>query len=487
MSDKSRLYDLRRSLVLCACLAMGMPSVWAVSFPDVLGDPLDTRPPVLDTGRILPSDTQPVRCTESVDWSQPLALSKAVDLALCNNPQVQAAWAAIKVQAAALGEARAAWWPTLNTTVSALHSRTTYPDAPGADTASRGHTVYGAFNWRLFDFGGRAANRDAANALLLAAMDQHDATLQKTLTATVGAYFDALTAQATLQARCKARALSDRTLQATQRREARGAAGRNDTLQARTAQARAQLAEQRAQGDFTKALAGLVYALGLPQTSAQTSGVTLAEPEIAPTDVSMKDLSEWLALAESQHPAISAARAQWIAAQEKVTSARSEGLPTLDFGANIYQNGYPNQGLQTTHSTTQTLGLTLTVPIFEGFTRTYKIRGAEAQAEQAQAQLQDVARQILGDVVKAFADAQSSLANLASSEALLKAARDALTSSQNRYERGAADILELLSVQNALTDAEQERIRCVSEWQAARLTLLATSGMLGRSGIEAKP
>lgn len=37
-----------------------------------------------------------------------------MDPALCNNPQLRASWAAIKQQAGAFGEARAAYLPTLN-------------------------------------------------------------------------------------------------------------------------------------------------------------------------------------------------------------------------------------------------------------------------------------------------------------------------------------------------------------------------------------
>lgn len=83
-------------------------------------------------------------------------------------------------------------------------------------------------------------------------------------------------------------------------------------------------------------------------------------------------------------------------------------------------------------------------------------------------------------MVKAHADAVSSLDNLAASEELIEAARASVESSRKRYDKGAADILELLSTQAALADARQERIRCLAEWQAARLKLLASAGILGR-------
>lgn len=56
------------------------------------------------------------------------------------------------------------------------------------------------------------------------------------------------------------------------------------------------------------------------------------------------------------------------------------------------------------------------------------------------------------EVVKAHADAQSSFENLQASQQLLSAAEVAVQSFQKRYDKGAADILELLSKQSALAD-----------------------------------
>ena len=139
--------------------------------------------------------------------------------------------------------------------------------------------------------------------------------------------------------------------------------------------------------------------------------------------------------------------------------------------------------MQATRSKTFIVGVTVTIPLFEGFTRTYKIREAQAQAEHSQAMVDDTERETLAEVVKVHADALMSLANLDASETLLAAANTALASSRNRYEHGATDILELLNAQSGLADARQERIRCESEWRSARLRLMAAAGVLGRQGI----
>ena len=170
-------------------------------------------------------------------------------------------------------------------------------------------------------------------------------------------------------------------------------------------------------------------------------------------------------------------------AKDKVTVTRSDGLPTLDVTGNFYQNGRPNQALTASKTQETIIGVTLNIPLFDGFSRTYKVRGAQAQVEQKQAELQESEQQVLMDVVKAHADASAALENLSASQKLLTTGQDALISVQRKFDRGAADILEILSTQAVLSDAQQERIRCLADWRSTRLRLMATAGVLGRSAM----
>jgi outer membrane protein len=154
-------------------------------------------------------------------------------------------------------------------------------------------------------------------------------------------------------------------------------------------------------------------------------------------------------------------------------------MPSLDATVSLSRNGYPNQGLSSINQSVTTAGVTLNLPIFEGFGRTYRIRGAQAQAEQSEAQLQAATSQALTEVVHAHADALTASGTLKATELLMVAATKSIQSSLRRYDWHAADILEVLNSQSALADAEQERIRAVAEWRSARLRLLAESGLLG--------
>lgn len=470
-------------MIVTVCIALcASPPALAFDVVAPFDDPLRANPERLTRGAILPGDRAPLVCPAARDLREPLQLVDAVDLALCTNPRIRAAWAEIKLQAAEKGQARAAYLPTLSGTVNFMRTRYSYPGSGIASTTEEGTTVNATLGWRLFDFGGRGATRESANRLLVAALARHDAALQKMLADVIQAYFDAVTAQAGLRAKELSESIALRTFETAGRREDRGLVSRGDRLQAETALAQATLDRNRARGAYEKTMAALVYLIGV------APGATVVLPDDVgdtPAEtVETKTVDDWLRIAAETHPLLLAGRAQWESALRTIASTRSEGLPTVDFSANYYQNGYPGQGISRSPSRITTVGLSLTFPFFDGFSRTYRIRSAEARAEQALAELQETERNTLMEVVKAHADAGSSLRNLQASKRLLDIAEESLAVSQRRYEKGAADILELLTTQAALADARQERIRSLAEWNSARLRLLACVGVLGRGALE---
>lgn len=459
---------------------------WADIVTAPLVDPLLARPPELGVGKILPGDIEPFGCNDAGEMlAEPLTLARAVDLALCHNPQVQSAWASIKVQAAQVGEARAAYLPNIVAGVSRQKDKTRYPET-GFEVRreSTNDAGYATLTWRLFDFGGRSANRRAANAWLAAVLASHDAALQKTMAAVIGLYFNAQAMHANRDARARSETLARQTMEVARKREARGVGAQSDTLQAATSLARAELEHARAAGTSDKAHVELGVALGLTASLAQAAQLQLApDHDDAPPSLH-RDLNEWLALAEDQHPAIVAARSELDAARERLTVTRSEGLPTLDFTSGFYINGRPNQSLSAVQSRETVFGISINIPLFDGFGRTYKVRGAEAQIEVKQAELRDKRLQVLGEVSKAYADASAAYRNLDSSRRLAEAAQGALDNVRKKYDRGLADILEMLNVQAAVADSESERIRALTEWRSARLRILANAGVLGLGDLQ---
>lgn len=345
---------------------------------------------------------------------------------------------------------------------------------------------FATLTWRLLDGGGRNANHRAAQSLLNAALTNHDAAMQRMIATVTGLYFDAQTAKASHEGKISSEQLARQTLDIARALEVRGVVSQSQTLQAKVALAKAELDRARTLGAYEKAIVALQVAVGNPTSRWHPRNMTLADDYDDSMTFLQQDLDAWLSAALEQHPALRVARFELGAANDKLHVIQSEGLPTLDFTQSRYDNGRPNQALSSTRSKESVMGVTLNIPLFEGFSRTYKVRAAQAQIETKEAEISSVEGQVLGEIAKAYAEALAALRNLDSSKALLGASQDAIASITRKYERGVSDISETLNAQAALADAKQERIRSLSEWRSARLRLLASAGLAGLKHVGTK-
>ena len=309
--------------------------------------------------------------------------------------------------------------------------------------------------------------------------------MQKAIGTVVTAYFEAQTAAAHRDARESNETLARQIVETTIKRTTKGVAAQSDILQARTALAKAELEHVRAVGQYEKSLVALSVALGMQGRAVRVQVVAADAQRAGDTDSSgmERDLAQWLEAAQRQHPALMAARAQVQAARHKLVAVRSEGLPTLELNQGYYVNGRPNQGSTGSRTRESVIGVSLNIPLFDGFSSTYKVREAQAQIDLREAELRETQDQVLGELARAHADANAALRTVASSGRLQDSAMLAVENVQRKYDRGVTDILEVLNAQAALVDARQERIRTLAEWRSARLRLLASAGEIGRARI----
>ena len=421
---------------------------------------------------------QPTPSASLPQSDQPqLSLSQAVRLALCRNAEVRGAWSAIAQQAAALGQARSAYLPQISAGANRYRSRLRYPGTAAPDSSLRVSSQNIGLSWLLFDFGAREARNEAANLQLQAALASRNAIIHNALREVAQTYFDAQIAWSRRQAQEELLPLAERTLQTTRRRQSRGASSGNDTLHAESALARIQLERSRAEGDYRKALSSLTQTLGLPAHTRYRLAPLIALPEPAAgktgRQILQKALDDWLAEAAERHPAIRSAQAQWQAARANVRAVRAEGLPTISAGYNFYRNGRPNTALDTLQSRESVLSISLTLPLFDGFNTTYKVRGAQALAEQKKTEYEAARQQVLREIAQTHAETQAALDNLDAARRLFLTAQAAAQSTQRQYEGGAADILRLNQSLQDLQQALLERTRAEAEWLAARMKLWA--------------
>lgn len=456
-------------------------AVYAADF-----DPFSTLKAVVESPAktTIPTDKLDIPCRFGALGS-PLTLVEAVERAVCHNPQTRQAWASVKAQAAQLGVSQAAYVPTVRASLTATktNNTTSVTGFPQLESRARGGVRSGAIdlNWVLFDFGLRSANLENARQLLIAANAGQDAALQTVFVNAVQAYYDVLTALASLDAGRESESSARGSFQAAEAKYKAGVGALADKLQAQTSYSQATLNRVKAEGELNNARGALAIVMGLNANTAITPD-TASTP--MPDMAFVVSVDELIDEAKRMNPNIVSAAAQWQAARAKVTATKAEGLPALSLVAAANRNDQLGQPPAETLTRNNSVGLQVSIPLFEGFARPYRVRAAEAQVEVRAAELADADLRVSLDVWTSYQSLRTETENLRTTDDLLQSARQSFEVAQGRYKAGVGSVLELLSAQSALASAEQQRIQATSNWRIARIRLAGSLGRLGFWAIE---
>lgn len=418
----------------------------------------------------------------------PLQLSEAVERALCNNPKTREVWANTKAQAAVVGVRKADYLPKVSATLglSKTRNKTGVEPYPGLDQQSRVTTRSSGLkmNWVLADFGLRSARVDEAQSLMDAANAIHDATLQEVFIDAAQAYYDTVSAYATMDAYIESEKAAKESFLAAEAKFKAGIGLLTDQLQAQTAYSQARLDRIKAEGELKNAQGVLATAMGLPANAPVT--LTRRNGHM-PDTTFVKSVDELLEEARQNHPALASARAQVQAAKASVKATKAEGRPTVTLASELNRTDQLGQPLSIglpgaeidTYSRARSLGIQVDIPLFEGFGRSYRVQSAQGQAEAKEAVLEKTEQQVMLDVWKNFQLLNAESENIKASNELVQNATEAFNVAQGRYKAGVGNILELLNVQTSMANAKQQRIKSVSSWNTARLKLAASVGKIG--------
>ena len=403
-----------------------------------------------------------------------LSLSAAVDLALCRNPTTRATWAAARQQAAALGSAESAWLPSIAASASDTWERGQRVDVTGGLIGATQRTTDAAVNlsWTLYDFGARGGRIASARHLLDAAALNASSTMQRVILAVVQGYYGIVAADADFAAAKVNEAAAERSLEVARAKQGAGVSTLADVLQAETAYDQAVLARVQADGSVKSSRGTLAVALGVAANQPFTLTPQPVPAELPGLTTRIADL---LAEAERQRPDLAAARAQSDAARAGVTVARAAGLPTITIGAG--RNFVDESGLAP-HQNYNTIGVSVSIPIFTGFSTTYGVRHAKAALEAAEADAEQVRLAVSLDVWNAYYSLETAIQQLTATQSLLKAAASNQEVAIGRYEAGVGTIVDVLTAQSAASSARIQRVGAEYGWQVARAQLALALGRL---------
>lgn len=418
--------------------------------------------------------------------SAQLQMQEAVERAVCANARAVEAWANIKLQAAALGISRSAFFPSLVVTAQAsLVDASAQVDAyPALSSASRQRvdTRTIALNWVLYDFGRRAFDVRNSEHLLSAAQANHAAVLLEVFADVARSYYAAQGAEAGLAAAREVEGTAKSSYLAASDRADHGVAPVSDALQAQTASLEATLLREKADGDLRLAVGTLAVYIGVSPDSTVT--LPLINDEISTTTPVKDVVSDLIQKAQAAHPRIVQARSQMSAATAKVDQLRAEYLPTVSLKASASHNNAPvtvtlGSPQLSASANDHRVALELNVPLFDGFGRDYRVRQAVNQVEVEQARVTSAQQQVAADVWASHFALQTASRSFEQGATLLTVAEKSYTAAKDRYLAGVGGIVELLNTQTALATARRRRLQAAADWRAAELQLAARLGTVG--------
>lgn len=411
-----------------------------------------------------------------------LYLEEAIEQILCHNPQVSLAWSNAKAQAAQVGISKAAYLPRLDGRISATRSNNNLDYNNEALPSGSNHRRLLSsgieLSWELFDFGRRHAALRKDQQLLIAANASHDAALQRVFSAAAADYYEALSAQRSLAASRQVARLAAQNLEAADAKYKAGAAALSDRLQAQTVLSQARLTQVRDEGALDNALGVIAIQMGLPPDTR----LRLHDEMSANADINfVKDIEKLLADALHDNPTLLAAQARLKAADAAVDERRAAGRPTLSLTANLAHNSTRQaqafSGDFREHD--RSIGLQLSIPLFEGFRRNYQIRNALARRDATESELAEVAEQVSMDVWRNYQSLTMETRSLTRTRELVEQSRQSLEVVTGRYKSGVGSMLEMLNALSAYSNATNQDISALSKWQTSRLRLAESLGRLG--------
>jgi TolC family type I secretion outer membrane protein len=422
----------------------------------------------------------PSPCPDPATPPSPLRLVDAIDLALCHNPRTRQSWAGAKVSAAQVGVARSAFLPTLDATGNAQRNETR--NVPSTTLNAGGRNLVGmgvTFNYLLFDFGGRDASLEQARQALLAADWTHNGSLQSVILDAIQSYYQLHATREAVQSAQTAEQTSLQSLEAARARLKAGSATRADVLQSQTAYSQAQLTRTQAEGDAANSKGLLANVLGIP---VQQEIAIVPPPDLEAQRALEQSVASLLDVARERRPELAAAEAQVKAAESGVRVQEAAGKPKLS----AFANANAQETAPGNDPRTGAIGLQLSIPLFTGYRTTYQIVAAREQLDLERANRDRLRNDVALEVWRAYQDLRTQGQALQAATDLVTSAQETYSVALGRYKAGVGTVLDLLSAQTALANANVQRITARFRWNVAKVALARAIGVLDPTLVAAQ-
>ncbi len=397
-----------------------------------------------------------------------VTLDEAVALALQVNPSMVQARGAVTTAGWTKRQAIGNWLPTLSANSSVSTNSSERFDAATQRSVSGSSTSYSAgfsASMTIFDGLGRAAENRAASA----DFESADASLVdqrfQTMLQTKQSFFAALAAEELVRVSETRIQRAEEQLKIARGKLAAGSGTRSDTLSSRVELANAELQRVNAETALATAKAGLARLIGV-------EGDVQAVGEGRFRELAFVDTTGLRTEAIARSPAIEQADAAARAASAQIAVSRAQYFPSINAS---YSNSYAGSEISNL-SNSWSLRMSLSWPIFNGFSRELNQSRSAVNRDVALAQAEDSRRQVNADLTQYVASLTSARTRLTIAQTSRAAADEDLRVQRERYRLGAATTVDVLVSQVNLDQAEVDIVQARFDYFVAKAQIEALIG-----------
>ncbi|MEK6303323.1 MAG: TolC family protein [Acidobacteriota bacterium] len=311
-------------------------------------------------------------------------------------------------------------------------------------------------------------NYQAGRAGVNTAAISEQLSRQQVITNTALAYLNALRTERAVEAAEADLELAQTLLTLAKDQHKSGVATGLDETRAETRVAQQQFRLAQARTDGQQARLQLQRVTGLP-----LGGSLLLTDRLAYTDAPLPSAEAALQIAQRQRVEIRLAEEQVKLNSYERRAAEAEQLPSIDFVGDYGSSGINPKVVDLP---TRSVGIRLSVPIFNGGLTRGRIAVATSRQRQAELQLNDLHAQVEQDVRLALQTLATAAEQVRASEQALRLAERELQMARDRFQAGLGDNIEVVNAQTSLAETRDAQVAALTAHNAARINLASAMG-----------
>lgn len=393
-------------------------------------------------------------------------LLDALRAAYINNPTLRAARAEMKATAEALPQAQSGWMPQSDMSGTVTSAEIDPGSTSGDGTTSRNIEL--SVTQPLYRGGRTVSGIGSAQSLILAQGAVLNATEQGLLLSAATAYMDVVLNKALLNLSENNIEVVRKQLEASRNRFEVGEVTRTDVAQSEARLALAEATRIGAVANLKSSLATYEQVIGAPADDLVQTKVDFRFPET---------LDDALTLAEKNSPAVVASEYLHQSAEKDIGTVFGELLPELGLSASWDKTWNPQPGNQD-DSSTKSLSLVATIPLYEGGYTRSQVRQAKYVANQRYIETIESRRAARQDVISNWENLMAAKAEILSRRSQVKASRIAQEGVRQEAELGTRTILDALDADQEYLDAQVALVSAERDEVVASFALAQSLGIL---------